>query len=697
MPDLWNERVNALDARLEGALAKIVKAAEVSCPETPEKPLHVFLVGGAVRDMILGRDTRDIDVVVEGDIMAIADRLPEYEWQFYERFMTASARLEIGELDLVTARREWYEAPGQLPAVEPGTLADDLRRRDFTVNAMALELSFEASSEFASTSASQLNAVLHDPLGGQADLNERCLRVLHDKSFYDDPTRLYRAVRYMARLGLSPDDKTLEQMRRSVEDGVLATLSNDRIMRELFLNFSEPILTSMIFWSHEYNLIELGETKFDDVELKEAVEYAMVLSEAQGLCSDDRAAGLFGYYCLKSKRFAERFKQSSITRKIKAAAKLVASTSSKDLAEQLGVQAAFAVGIIRGHDKEKPAIEISGDSEGTQEKSEPGQNSGPGPDPLPEDAISGPDPLFTSQAQEATSPEPATEDPGQAPDSDVYSVKLEAFEGPMDLLLHLIHESEVDIYDIPISHLCTQYLEYLIHLEGARVEIAGEFLVMAATLLEIKSMMLLPDREAGIFESWDETDDPRTELVQKLVEYKRFKDAAKLLGGLEMVEGARYTREASDLSVVLPISPEKLNEPTEVDLLGEALRRVLSKLDRHDTHRDAFFSTLSREPYAVEDAMQALAHKLKNLASVSFEDLFDAGVSRNVVVTTFLALLEMLKLKRIRVVQDSMFTGILITRRDETDAEDLKSEQNDREKINQMHFEEDSDHGTTLL
>ncbi|MDO9591593.1 MAG: hypothetical protein Q7I98_00165, partial [Erysipelotrichaceae bacterium] len=164
-----------------------------------------------------------------------------------------------------------------------------------------------------------------------------------------------------------------------------------------------------------------------------------------------------------------------------------------------------------------------------------------------------------------------------------------------------------------------------------------------------------------------------------------------------MVEGARYTREASDLSVVLPISPEKLNEPTEVDLLGEALRRVLSKLDRNDTHRDAFFSTLSREPYAVEDAMQALAHKLKNLPSVSFEDLFDADVSRNVVVTTFLALLEMLKLKRIRVVQDSMFSGILITRRDETDAEDLKSEQNDQENISQMHFEEDSDHGTTLL
>lgn len=652
MPDLWNDRINALDMRLEGTLVKILEAAESSRQENQGQVLRVFLVGGAVRDMLLDRAIRDIDVLVEGDLLSIADRLPDFDWQFYDRFMTASTRLEVGELDLVTARREWYELPGQLPSVEQGTLEDDLKRRDFTVNTMALELELAHNANDSRVAGERITAVLHDLHNAQADLSAKILRVLHDRSFYDDPTRLYRAVRYMARLGMKPDEKTQIQMVRSVAEGVLSTLSNDRLMRELLINFSEVNLVSIVHFTHHYKLLLLGDTVFENKDIQEAMEIASVLTAAQNLCPEDRAASLFGYYCLKSSYFSERFKQSSLSRRIKMTAKLMTSISSKELAEKLGV--AVAIGTIKGADDKEPTSDVA-----------------------------------TTQISGVSSP---------------YSVRLEAFEGPMDLLLHLIHESEVDIYDIPISKLCTQYLEYLSQLESTRVDIAGEFLVMAATLLEIKSMMLLPDREAGLFETWDEADDPRTELVQKLVEYKRFKDAARLLGGLEREDGAFYTREASDLAEILPIHPEQLNEPTEIELLGEALKRVLSKLDRIDTHRETFFSTMSREVYDVEDAMNYMTAKLKTMASLTFEDLFETEVSRTVVITTFLALLEMLKLKRIRVVQDSMFSGIVITKREESDqdAEEREASGNQTQEPTEpaeptFDKEEDSNHGTTLL
>lgn len=610
-------QVNALNQVHGEILVKILLAAEAQPFNAPKTPLRVFLVGGAVRDLLLEKAVRDLDVLVEGDLTAITDQLPQLEWKFYERFMTASVVLDTGELDLITARSEIYSAPGQLPEVTPDSARIDLERRDFTVNAMALELTLldDVAPERCGPAGRQILVQLLDPLNGLEDLRQGRLRVLHDQSFYDDPTRLYRAVRYMARLGLTPTKETELQMRQSVKEGVLQTLTNDRILRELFLNFKENRCAEAFRLMADYGLLALGENTFSEAGLTESYQAACVVEGASGLCPEDRAGCLLGYLSLKSPDFAERFRQSSLSRRIKNTARAVIAENPEALASALGVNLSWP----------RPA--------------EPSVQGTSGP---------------------------AEEEKGSH-----YAVRLDAFEGPMDLLLHLIQDNEIDIYDIPIATLCTQYLEYLTQMEQARVEVAGDFLVMAATLLEIKSMMLLPDREAGIFEAWDAAEDPRTELVTKLVEYKRYKEAARLLGGMELTEGAYYTREASDLSEVLPVNPEALNAPAELDLLTEALRRVLSKLDRTDPHREHFFSTMHREPYAVEDAIRLLTTRLKTEETLAFEALFDPGATRNVIVTTFLALLELLKLKRVKVLQAEMFSGIVIQRRDPSETEAL--------------------------
>lgn len=632
------DRVNALNRAHDGILTQLLLAAEDYKTQTPNATLRIFLVGGAVRDLILGRDVRDLDVVIDGEITKLADRLTTIDWQFYDRFMTASGILDTGEIDLITARSERYEAPGQLPTVTPGTIEDDLKRRDFTVNAMALELElldYVAPETCDISSGRTILIQLLDPLNGLDDLKAQSLRVLHDQSFYDDPTRLYRAVRYMARVGLTPVDTTDKQMKDAIKAGALNTLTNDRIMRELFLNFSDGHCEEAVRLMLDLGLLSPANDNTAPTQeaLSQALDFARVVDHAPGLCGDDKASLLFGYFSQTSPDFAERFRQCSLPRKLKNAARALTTTVPEALAQQLNLR---EVPPLKSQLDPPPKDQVDADGHPTH------------PEP-PSTSTS------TSQSSSGTS---------------AYAVKLAAFEGPMDLLLHLIQDNEIDIYDIPVATLCTQYLDYLTHMETARVDIAGEFLVMAATLLEIKSMMLLPDREAGIFEAWDVAEDPRTELVTKLVEYKRYKEAARLLSGLELQDGAYFTREASDLSEVLPQNPETLNEPTEIDLLTEALKRVLTKLDRTDTHREHFFSTLNREPYAVEDAIKALTARLKEVNDISFEALFEGGATRNVVVTTFLALLELLKLKRVRVVQDEMFSGILIRRREPSEAEE---------------------------
>jgi tRNA nucleotidyltransferase (CCA-adding enzyme) len=199
----------------------------------------VYLVGGAVRDLLLGRGRADIDLVVEGDAAALAERLGA-EVTSHERFGTAKVKLDGHEVDIAAARSESYPRPGALPVVVGGAdLANDLRRRDFTINAMAIPLRGEPR--------------LIDPHGGEADLATRQLRVLHDRSFVDDPTRALRAARYAARFGFGLEEHTAELIRATD----LSAVSVDRREAELLRLAGEGNAASGFGLLAEWGVLEL--------------------------------------------------------------------------------------------------------------------------------------------------------------------------------------------------------------------------------------------------------------------------------------------------------------------------------------------------------------------------------------------------------------------------------------------------------
>jgi tRNA nucleotidyltransferase (CCA-adding enzyme) len=201
----------------------------------------VYLVGGAVRDLLLGRGRADIDLVVEGDATALARSLGA-EVTSHERFATAKVKLDGHELDIASARSESYPRPGALPVVEPAaTLEEDLGRRDFTINAMAIPLRGEPR--------------LIDPYGGQSDLVAKRLRVLHPRSFEDDPTRAIRAARYAARFDFELEQETATLLRRTDLD----TVSADRREAELLRLAGEPSAPDAYRLLAEWGLIQLRE------------------------------------------------------------------------------------------------------------------------------------------------------------------------------------------------------------------------------------------------------------------------------------------------------------------------------------------------------------------------------------------------------------------------------------------------------
>lgn len=183
-----------------------------------------FLVGGAVRDLLLGAESVDVDIAVEGDAEAVARQLAARlggEVRAHERFGTATVTARGLAVDLAGTRREAYPSPGALPEVEPAELAEDLGRRDFTINAIALGLTGD-----------ELGTV-HDPYGGRDDLIAEVVRVLHPNSFSDDPTRLLRAVRYAARFGFALEPETERLARAAIDAGAVATVSGPRVRDEL--------------------------------------------------------------------------------------------------------------------------------------------------------------------------------------------------------------------------------------------------------------------------------------------------------------------------------------------------------------------------------------------------------------------------------------------------------------------------------
>ncbi|GAA5346548.1 condensin subunit ScpA [Planifilum fimeticola] len=237
------------------------------------------------------------------------------------------------------------------------------------------------------------------------------------------------------------------------------------------------------------------------------------------------------------------------------------------------------------------------------------------------------------------------------------TIRLEGFEGPLDLLLHLIEQSELDVCEVPIARITDQYMAYLSAMREWELEIASEFLVMAATLLAIKSRMLLPrtdpEEAAEGLDGEDEVD-PREELVERLLEYKKYKQLAEVLREFESRRSRVYTRPPADLSAYAQ-EENPVGNLTPDDLF-QAFVEVLS-----DRRREPPITRIVREEISVGDRMEELLHLLsENGGTVRFSRLLRRKATREQIVTTFLALLELMKMKRVICRQEQLFDEIII-------------------------------------
>jgi segregation and condensation protein A len=231
-----------------------------------------------------------------------------------------------------------------------------------------------------------------------------------------------------------------------------------------------------------------------------------------------------------------------------------------------------------------------------------------------------------------------------------YTFRLEGFEGPLDLLLHLIQRNELDIFNIPISLITEQYLEYLQWMKVLNLDVAGEYLLMASTLLHIKSKMLLPKSSEG---EEEEEEDPRAELIRRLLEYQKYKQAAGELEKRPMLDRDVFIR-------LIPSETEEApeEERIEVNLFGllEAFRQVLERVKLESVHE------VILEPLSVEDKIEEILELLeRENRSMAFHRLFPEQASRRVVVITLLAILELVKMKRIRIFQLAPFETIRVS------------------------------------
>ncbi|MBO0724788.1 MAG: segregation/condensation protein A [Blastocatellia bacterium] len=260
----------------------------------------------------------------------------------------------------------------------------------------------------------------------------------------------------------------------------------------------------------------------------------------------------------------------------------------------------------------------------------------------------------------------ATERPEQGDESrrDSYRVKLEIFEGPLDLLLYLIKKDEIDIYDIPISHITEQYLAYLELMQELDIAVAGDFLVMASTLIYIKSKMLLPP-EPKVGGEEDLSEDPRAELVERLLEYQKFKSASQMLYSRVEIESACYTRG--------PLETDSSNpevSATVFDLLRvfrEILKRAEAQIEME----------IARDEMTIAEKLAQIHAMLDERDRINVRELFEMSRSKRELIITFLALLELVKEWKIHLTQSELFGDIFAAKRAEAprDVEEEPAEQ----------------------
>lgn len=235
-----------------------------------------------------------------------------------------------------------------------------------------------------------------------------------------------------------------------------------------------------------------------------------------------------------------------------------------------------------------------------------------------------------------------------------YKVKFEVFEGPLDLLLYLIKKQEVDIYEVNLTQLATQFIEYIDVMRMLELEIAGEFLVMASTLMYIKSRELLPVEQQVQAEGEEDEEDPRWELIRQLVEYKKFKDAAARLQQMEERQESVYRREAP--KPTFEAAPEK-PDVSIFDLIN-AVNSILKRVAKREGEQREIFE----DKWTVSEKIELLVNVITSRSRVRFSELFEEATSRTEVVVTFLAMLELIRMKQIVCIQPDQFAEIEITR-----------------------------------
>jgi segregation and condensation protein A len=234
-----------------------------------------------------------------------------------------------------------------------------------------------------------------------------------------------------------------------------------------------------------------------------------------------------------------------------------------------------------------------------------------------------------------------------------YKVKFEVFEGPLDLLLYLIKKEEVDIYEVNLTSLATQFIAYIDTMRLLDLEIAGEFLVMASTLMYIKSRELLPVDQQVEVEGEEDGEDPRWELIRQLVEYKKFKDAAAQLQVLEERQADVFPRAPGKLHFEVE-TPASRADASIFDLVN-AVNAVLQRFNKRDDLRDIF-----EDKWSVSEKIEHLMGVLRKRSTLKFSELFEGVTSRSEVVVTFLALLELIRLKQLTATQGEPFSEIEI-------------------------------------
>jgi len=728
---------------------------------------RAYAVGGLVRDLLLGLPNLDLDVVVEGDAVSFAEAAAERlggSVKTHTRFGTVILALPgRRKVDLATSRSEVYDRPGALPTVTPGPMVDDLRRRDFTVNAMAIELAPESFGE------------LLDPHGGRADLRHRVLRVMTDVSFEDDPTRVLRGVRFSARFGLAIDATTEALMRRAIEERRTDTVSGERLANEIELILKEedpwPPVFRLIDWGILPSLVEGWDVPLSVRESVVAVAgmtpwpparadgVARGAREAAGDGSPERWVSLLlallwpvpsstRSSVVERLAMGRRVRESvgeltvlegevlpelsgdaepdpsrlfellhGLTPEVTTLARAVATgpaaermerfeselrgtttaLSGSDLRE-MGVPEGPRIGeilsallgarlngAVTSDDEERELARrlvgsLTNEARVDSVSREPGtpeskteaapEAKGMQHDERPENPAAGSTPETAAVATAGAEAAPA-DLPGDAGGSahttaedeptlvrrPVYEVRLEAFEGPLDLLLHLIREHEIDIYDIPIAIITEQYLEYISFMESLDLALAGEFLEMAATLIRIKVQMLLPKETDE-----EEEEDPREQLVRKLVEYKQFKEVAGRLSEQEKERRDYFPRGVDPKSYVdfeeeeMDIE-EFLRDVTLFDLV-DSLREVLSRVpERVDVH------SVDMETVTVEEQIDLIRTVMSERSSIPFAEVFGDGAGRFEIIATFIALLELIRLGEVRAVQKRNFGDIEIQAR----------------------------------